>query len=216
MDEALIAWFAGLFDGEGCIHIAKNGNVRLTVRMTDRDLIERINALFPTTSKIGAVTPKPGLPHHRQPKTQYAWNVGQSERISEILTLILPWLGARRRAKALEALNHLETRPGVGGHNRLKTHCAQGHEYTAENTYIRLGTDHRHCRKCMTAWAAAYRAKFGPGPGRGAFNQAKTHCPHGHLYSDENTYVPPGKTARVCRTCRKLYKDAYDARRRRS
>lgn len=34
----------------------------------------------------------------------------------------------------------------------------------------------------------------------GAANAAKTHCPQGHPYSGENTYVnPDGK--RVCRTC---------------
>lgn len=36
----------------------------------------------------------------------------------------------------------------------------------------------------------------------GAHERAKTHCPAGHAYSAENTYVTPaGK--RMCRTCRR-------------
>lgn len=36
--------------------------------------------------------------------------------------------------------------------------------------------------------------------GRG-WNSAKTHCPQGHLYDDENTYVDPNDGGRKCRRC---------------
>lgn len=36
----------------------------------------------------------------------------------------------------------------------------------------------------------------------GAYWANKTHCPHGHLYSKDNTYRNNGK--RFCRTCRKI------------
>ena len=37
----------------------------------------------------------------------------------------------------------------------------------------------------------------------GGHERAKTHCPAGHPYSPENTYITPsGK--RMCRTCRRL------------
>ena len=32
-------------------------------------------------------------------------------------------------------------------------------------------------------------------------NANKTHCPHGHEYTPENTYTPPSGS-RMCRTCR--------------
>lgn len=36
-----------------------------------------------------------------------------------------------------------------GGHAQArKTHCPNGHEYTADNTYRRLGNGHRQCRAC--------------------------------------------------------------------
>jgi hypothetical protein len=34
-----------------------------------------------------------------------------------------------------------------------------------------------------------------------SFNAAKTHCPHGHEYTSENTYIRPGTAWRMCRTC---------------
>ncbi|PWC05932.1 hypothetical protein DCE94_03770 [Agromyces badenianii] len=35
-----------------------------------------------------------------------------------------------------------------------KTHCLNGHEYTAENTYLRPRTGHRVCRTCARALEA--------------------------------------------------------------
>lgn len=49
----------------------------------------------------------------------------------------------------------------------------------------------------------------------GALNAAKTHCPQGHPYSPENTYVYYARnyTERICKTCRSAYqKRRYEAR----
>lgn len=43
---------------------------------------------------------------------------------------------------------------------RLKTHCANGHEWTPESTYLYRG--HRQCRTCSREWMRNnYRAKKG-------------------------------------------------------
>lgn len=34
-------------------------------------------------------------------------------------------------------------------------------------------------------------------------NARKTHCPRNHPYDEANTYRPPGRNARLCRTCRR-------------
>jgi hypothetical protein len=146
--ETDAAWLAGLFEGEGSFYIAKNGGTRLTIRMCDLDVIERVDALFPCT-KIQVVHPKGA-------KTQYAWRLSNPDKVRAFIALILPWLGERRTAKALELLMHLDTRLGTGGWHKSQTHCKQGHEYTPENTYIRPGTDHRHCRTCRTQWVRDY------------------------------------------------------------
>lgn len=44
-------------------------------------------------------------------------------------------------------------------------------------------------------------------------NERKTHCPSGHAYTTENTYVNP-KGERACRTCQRAHWRAYDRRRR--
>lgn len=38
---------------------------------------------------------------------------------------------------------------GPAGINAAKTHCPQGHEYTAENTYRNPSTNRRMCRVCI-------------------------------------------------------------------
>lgn len=46
---------------------------------------------------------------------------------------------------------------------------------------------------------------------RGSRNAIKTQCDHGHEFTPENTYVPPGRPhVRDCRTCRRAN---YDRRR---
>ncbi len=38
--------------------------------------------------------------------------------------------------------------------------------------------------------------------GPAAVNARKTHCPRGHEYTPENTYIQPSNGSRICRTCR--------------
>ena len=45
-------------------------------------------------------------------------------------------------------------------------------------------------------------------------NAAKTHCPEGHPYSEENTYVIPATGGRMCRTCKAAGRQAERQRRR--
>jgi len=42
-------------------------------------------------------------------------------------------------------------RGGTDGGNAAKTQCGQGHEYTAENTYVNPNTGWRQCRTCLRA-----------------------------------------------------------------
>ena len=87
--------------------------------------------------------------------------------------------------------------------NRVKTHCPQGHEYTEENTRVRIGRSgnvNRSCKKC------AYREPSGKVNPLIVANAAKTHCPQGHEYTPENTFVDYGvggrNGGRRCKTCR--------------
>jgi len=86
----------------------------------------------------------------------------------------------------------------------LKTHCDNGHRYSAENTYIKPNG----CRDCRECRRERDRKRRPPGTnvttGTGGFagiNARKTHCIHGHEFTPENT-IARGN-GRGCRTCGK-------------
>lgn len=68
------------------------------------------------------------------------------------------------------------------------------------------------CRKCHVAFDQPDGAgDKSLGRRRGEQQRAKTHCPHGHEYTPENTYVisrSGGRTARQCRTCMREQREA--------
>lgn len=153
MNEIDTAWIAGLFEGEGCIYISRNkGFGRVTLKMVDRDIIERLDALFPCP---GISVRPPDQPHHQ---IQYGWTITHSERIREFLALIMPFLGKRRLAKANELLAYLDSRPGQGSYYANKTHCPHGHPYSPENTYHVPRTGARVCKTCRRTYKAEYTA----------------------------------------------------------
>ena len=51
--------------------------------------------------------------------------------------------------------------------------------------------------------AVTHRENLMRGVRGNSFNTSKTHCPSGHEYTEENTYIPPGKAERQCKQCRK-------------
>ncbi len=157
-----VAWFAGLFEGEGCFSIEKNGGVKLTVGMTDKDIIDRIREMFPKCSNMKPIQPKPVRDSYNTPKIRYVWRVSKPDEVKRIVELIMPWLGERRKAKAQEMLEHLANRKGGGYNQRIKTQCALGHPYSAENTrYGRDGNrNYRRCKTCLRIWDARHREKI--------------------------------------------------------
>ncbi len=61
-------------------------------------------------------------------------------------------------------------------HNRRKTHCPHGHEYTPENTYLQRGGRGRLCKTCQRNHGAKARLKPKP---------INSHCKRGHAYPPE-------------------------------
>lgn len=88
--------------------------------------------------------------------------------------------------------------------NARKTYCQRGHALAGDNLYINPGTGYRKCRTCsrMGQQANAERRNAQARARRGAV--PKTHCPAGHLYDAENTYIRPGTCHRKCRTCARV------------
>lgn len=65
------------------------------------------------------------------------------------------------------------------------------------------GCLHRRCINPAHLEPVTAEENTSRGRGTSALNAAKTHCPKGHPYSPENTYVDPDGR-RECRTCRAL------------
>lgn len=58
----------------------------------------------------------------------------------------------------------------------------------------------------MADCAAKGRAKGG------LYQSQKTHCSRGHEYTEENTYRPPNKNERCCRTCQREHSRNFKQR----
>ena len=100
-----MAWAGGLFDGEGYItvHKAKRPKkthkyVNLGLRMTDRDAVERFNAVFP-----GNLGSYPGREHE---KLVHRWTLSGKKALP-VLQALLPYLCQRRRERAAEVLEEV-------------------------------------------------------------------------------------------------------------
>jgi hypothetical protein len=82
-----------------------------------------------------------------------------------------------------------------------RTQCRRGHARTPENGHVDK-TGRWVCRVCKRD--AAREAKRAKGAKPWSVRRAETtHCPHGHEYTEQNTYwyVRDGSRYRYCRTC---------------
>lgn len=61
---------------------------------------------------------------------------------------------------------------------------------------------HRRCVNPDHLEAVPPRINMIRGKGFAGTNSRATHCPSGHEYTDENTYLRPDRPGRVCRICR--------------
>src|SRR5436190_8149841 len=146
MNELQVAWSAGLFEGEGCIHLraTSSGRLRtvLILRMADEDVVRRFAATVGSGRVRGPLAV--AKPHHRP---NYEWRLYRWAEVEELLRAMLPHFGERRSAKAAEAL-----RNPVGLFERKRqTHCKRGHPLAGPeaDVYERPGVQRRQCKVCV-------------------------------------------------------------------
>jgi|SRR6185437_4290006 len=97
-----IAWLAGIFEGEGTLDFDKKCNtVRMTICMTDKDVLDRVCQV----AGFGKVIPKTS-PSRMGPKKKpmYQWRIGNRAECLLLANAIFPWLGERRKARISEAI----------------------------------------------------------------------------------------------------------------
>lgn len=106
MTELDIAWFAGLYEGEGCLgyYVDKRGysSVRLYIESTDEDVIARLYTMWG-----GRVWESnyPSKPSHY--KSSWRWGISNRADVRRIIKEIYPYLGQRRREKCDEVLSKI-------------------------------------------------------------------------------------------------------------
>ena len=89
-----IAWFAGLLEGEGCLSFVKGSGWRIAVRMTDEDIILRIQAIFGGSVYFEARSKL--NPKH---KDTWQWQLSNRAAIYKVVTAVYPHMGERRKTK---------------------------------------------------------------------------------------------------------------------
>jgi len=90
MDQVHAAWLAGLIEGEGNFY-GNDNTPTVTIKMTDRDIIERAATLMGSTVR-------PCSPPSNGHKQQWA-TTACGLRAAKVLTAIRPWMGWRRKAE---------------------------------------------------------------------------------------------------------------------
>ena len=114
MTEFELGWVAGIPEGEGCFFVTTRGTAkygpyvyaRVTVCMTDRDVLERLR----TVTGVGILERVRARkdPRHR-PISQ--WIVCRNQEAIELMVAVYPHMGTRRQAKIREVLAQVEKRP---------------------------------------------------------------------------------------------------------
>lgn len=101
-----LAWAAGLFEGEGCISLANKCSVRLDLALMerDKDVLIRLKRVLGRGKLYGPYGN--GMVH---------WLVFGREVSVSVLLDLWPWLGKRRKRKAVEFFPRLRYFKHKGG-----------------------------------------------------------------------------------------------------
>ena len=96
MSDAEVAWIAGVLEGEGCwTRCGTHGGWRVAVRMTDEDVIRRLQVI----TGIGTITVESSKKGY---KTAWCWCVAARVHREWLTVQVWPWMGERRRSRILE------------------------------------------------------------------------------------------------------------------
>lgn len=145
------AWAAGIFEGEGCIYGGTQQGGKypapvVVVKMTDRDIVERLTEVLPFGSFYAIPKWEAG---RKQPFQWRATGFTSLERFAEVIG---PWLGERRTEKLNEVL----------AMKRVKEYgpdCASPSRGGRKRHYRRGEKACRRCSELANIENAEYRAK---------------------------------------------------------
>lgn len=150
LSERDIYWAAGLLEGEGHFGLRRGGrDLVLQVGMTDKDVIDRFQAIFGTGSRQARLLPSGKMFH--------TLTVSDQRAAADIMTVVLPIMGSRRAAKIKQCLAVWDAKPLRNGD---KPTCKRGHPFAGDN--LRLLTEgkytKRRCLECQKLRQRKHRA----------------------------------------------------------
>ena len=94
-----IAWAAGLFEGEGCLHLSKEGRFHIVLTTTDEDVIKRLHDIM----NVGSINFRHS-PSRKNRKPHWTWGVYNRDDVIQVLNLMMPYFGERRTEAAEKML----------------------------------------------------------------------------------------------------------------
>lgn len=166
-NELDVAWAAGLFEGEGCwnVYTRPNGKRQILagLAMTDQDVVER----FCEVVGFGAIHRSHSAVHvARGDKPLFVWRIYEASKVRELVALFMPYMGDRRRAKALKVL---DLGADIKEHVGRRTHCPKNHPLSGKNLVMEKrdggAREIRRCRTCRRKESRdKMRARLGTKP----------------------------------------------------
>lgn len=175
--DELLAWAAGLFDGEGSTynprHRSHSGYVTLEAAITQSDPngVPCVLSRFAGIVRNGRTRGPYPAPEGCNPV--YRWKSHRAADIAAMVAMLRPWLGAVKRDQADSAIARFSAQAPLPRGNpawgNRKTHCVRGHEYaTARRRSFKGRGRNEHaprashqCLACLREHAARKRRERG-------------------------------------------------------
>jgi len=143
-----ICWAAGFLEGEGCFSL--NGRrVRIDVGQVQKEPLDRLKGLFGGSICYKAKHSKPDW------SPSWHWSLGGPKGVGLMMS-IYGLMSPVRKGKIFDLLKYWRSRPCSP---RYRTHCKNGHRFTATNTY-RSKRGERVCKVCRRKAARMGMAEF--------------------------------------------------------
>ena len=95
-------WVVGILEGEGCFD-KKDKRHRVRVSMSDKDVVEKIHRLIPTTYALRSNLSKRYNAHGKRHETMYHFEISGSNA-TLLMIDVFPYMSERRRLKIQQML----------------------------------------------------------------------------------------------------------------
>jgi hypothetical protein len=97
-----IAWAAGLFEGEGCISLNKEGKYIVSLQMCDEDVVRSFAEVIGYGTVLG---PYQRSKYNPNARPLWRWHAIKRGDVYAVLKALLPYLHSRRTEKAELAIS---------------------------------------------------------------------------------------------------------------